>query len=254
MAFFSTILNTIPRPWLIRASYWVSPIVAWYYKGDKFKDPIDGRGYRKLLPYGYENLRENALAPGSMSLERHRLMWLFLAEKTDFFNSSLRVLHVAPEQCFYKKFKKQSNLDYTTTDLYSPLADVKADICNLPFEDESFDFVICNHVLEHIEDDKKAMHEIFRVLKRGGKAILQIPMDYNRKVSYEDQTIISPEERAKHFGQYDHVRVYGLDYFDRLGEIGFEVQQVAAKDLLSQRDLTYYALAQEEIIPLVIRP
>jgi SAM-dependent methyltransferase len=134
-----------------------------------------------------------------------------------------KVLHFAPEQEFYKRLKKQTNIDYTTTDLLSPLADVKADICNLPFEDNGYDLILCNHVLEHIPDDTKAMQELYRVLKPGGMGIFQIPQDLSRATTFADDTIVDQKERAKIFGQYDHVRVYGRDYFDKLRSIGFKV-------------------------------
>ena len=157
MKLFKLILNTIPRPWLIKVSYWVKPLFILYLKGNRFTDPIDGKSFRKLLPYGYKKQRPNALSPSTLSLERHRLMWLYLKEETDFFtkDNQQNVLHIAPEQCFYKRFRKQKNLDYLTSDLDSPLADVQADICNLPFEDNEFDVIFCNHVLEHIPDDER---------------------------------------------------------------------------------------------------
>ncbi|ANW97150.1 SAM-dependent methyltransferase [Wenyingzhuangia fucanilytica] len=254
MSLFKTILNTIPRPWLIKASLLAKPVLAIYYKGTTYTDPIDSKSYRKFLPYGYENQRENVLAPGTLSLERHRLLWLYLNRHSDFFKSSKKVLHVAPEQCFHKLFKKQQNLDYTTTDLFSPLADVKADICDLPFKDNSYDIIFCNHVLEHIVDDTKAMSELYRVLKPGGWGIFQIPQNVNKKNTYEDFSITSPEERRKHFGQYDHVRVYGLDYFDRLSKIGFEVKQFKVVDHFSEAEIQKYALMKNEILPICFKP
>ncbi|MDP5001765.1 MAG: SAM-dependent methyltransferase, partial [Flavobacterium sp.] len=136
---FKLILNTIPRPILIRLSIVVRPVLAFLLKGSRFTDPIDGKSFRLFLPYGYGTQRNNVLSPSTLSLERHRLLWLYLQNETDFFTAPKKVLHFAPEQEFYKRFKKQSNLDYKTTDLFSPLADVKADICNLPFEDNSYD-------------------------------------------------------------------------------------------------------------------
>lgn len=247
---FKFILNAVPRPLLIKASYWVSPIIALYLKGTNFTDPIDGKSFKKFLPYGYENQRANALSPSALSLERHRLLWLYLKNETDFFTSSKKVLHIAPEQCFLKRFKKLQNLDYTTADLYSPIADVKADICDLPFEENTYDVVLCNHVLEHIIDDKKAMSELYRVLKPGGLGIFQIPQDLNLKTTYEDFSITSKEERKKHFGQYDHVRVYGKDYFDKLRKVGFKVNEVNYSNTLSSELLTKYCLTKGEILPV----
>src|SRR5690606_18794761 len=190
---------------------------------DRFTDPIDGKSYRKFLPYGYGRQRDNALSPGTLSLERHRQMWLYLQNETDFFRKNYKVLHIAPEQEFLRRFKKTKNLQYVSADLFSPIVDVKADILDLPFEDESFEVIFCNHVLEHIEDDQKAMGELFRVMKKGGWGIFQVPMKTGLEETYEDFSIKDPKERQKHFGQYDHVRWYGMDYFQRLKDAGFEV-------------------------------
>ena len=222
-------------------------------KGDKYIDPIDGKQFRSFLPYGYENSRENVLSPSTLSLERHRLLWLYLKNETDFFTAPHKVLHFAPEQAFYSKFKKLKKLEYTTTDLNSPLADVKADICALPFKDNSFDIILCNHVLEHIPNDKKAISELYRVLKPSGWGIFQIPQDLNREVTYEDDSITDKKERTKIFGQYDHVRIYGRDYFDRLKEAGFKVNEVDYTSGMSASDIEKYRLAKGEIIPVVTK-
>jgi len=247
---FKFFLNAVPRPILIRLSFWVRPLVALWLKGKKYQDPIDGKTFRKFLPYGYKNQRENVLSPSTLSLERHRLLWLYLKNETHFFTAPLKVLHFAPEQAFYKRFKHQKNLNYTTTDLNSPLADVKADICNLPFEDNSFDFILCNHVLEHILDDKKAMQELYRILKPGGTGIFQIPQDLNREKTFEDNSITDPKERAKIFGQYDHVRVYGRDYFDKLRDVGFAVEAVDYTKNFTEEQLDYFRLTPGELIPV----
>lgn len=247
---FKLILNTIPRPLLIRLSYFVSPVFAFFLKGDKFTDPIDGKNFKSFLPYGYGKQRNNVLGPSTLSLERHRLLWLYLKNETDFFSAKLKVLHFAPEQAFFKRFKKLDNLDYVTTDLNSPLADVKADICNLPFSDNEFDIILCNHVLEHIHDDTKAMQELYRIMKTGGKGVFQIPQDLSRRTTFEDNSVTDKKERAKIFGQYDHVRIYGRDYFDKLRSIGFNVEEVDYTSTLSEDDITRYCLAKGEIIPV----
>ena len=274
---FKFILNTIPRPILIRLSIVVRPILAFLLKGSRFTDPIDGKSFRMFLPYGYGNQRNNVLSPSTLSLERHRLLWLYLQNETDFFqseldsdspvtqnkriklrkdaetSSALKVLHFAPEQEFFKRFKKQTNIEYTTTDLLSPLADVKADICNLPFEDNAYDIIFCNHVLEHIPDDTKAMQELFRVLKPGGMGIFQIPQDLSRASTFTDDTIVDQKERAKIFGQYDHVRVYGRDYFDKLRSIGFKVIEEDYTHKIAPELVEKYCLAKGEIIPVCFK-
>lgn len=252
MSFFKVILNTIPRPFLIKISYWVRPFVAFYLKGNTYTDPIDGKSFRKFLPYGYGTQRPNVLSPSTLSLERHRLLWLYLKEETDFFTSQKSVLHMAPEQCFLERFKKL-NHKYVTADLYSPIADVKADITQLPFEDNSFDVVFCNHVLEHITDDTKAMQEMYRVMKPGGFGIFQIPQDLSRETTFEDDSITDRKERAKIFGQYDHVRVYGCDYFDKLRSLGFRVDEVNYAKTISSELVEKYRLMKGEILPVVYK-
>ena len=252
---FKFILNTIPRPILIRLSIVARPILALLLKGNTFTDPIDGKSFRMFLPYGYGTQRNNVLSPSTLSLERHRLLWLYLQNETDFFTAKEKknVLHFAPEQEFYKRFKKLKNIQYTTTDLFSPLADVKADICNLPFEDNQYDVLFCNHVLEHIPDDTKAMQELYRVLKPGGMAILQIPQDLNRVITFSDDSITDEKERAAIFGQYDHVRVYGRDYFDKLRTIGFTVIEEDYTKKINPELVTQYCLAPGEIIPVCFK-
>jgi len=250
---FKFILNFFPRPFLIRLSYTARPFLAFFLKGNRYTDPIDGKSFRAFLDYGYIKTRENVLSPSTLSLERHRLLWLYLKNETDFFTTPKKVLHFAPEQAFYKRFRAMENLDYTTTDLNSPLADVKADICNLPFEDNTFDFILCNHVLEHIPDDTKAMQELYRVMKVGGMGIFQIPQDLSREKTFEDNTITDKKERAKIFGQYDHVRIYGRDYFDKLRSVGFKVEEVDYTATLSEAEIDKYRLAKGEIIPVVYK-
>lgn len=248
---FKFFLNLFPRPLLIRLSYVVRPLLAFFLRGKRYIDPIDGKGFRMFLPYGYGKQRPNVLSPSTLSLERHRLFWLYLKNETDFFSKQYKVLHFAPEQCFLKRFRQLKNIDYTTTDLLSPIADVKADICNLPFEDDTYDVIFCNHVLEHIPDDTKAMQELYRVMKPGGFGIFQIPQDLGQKTTFEDDSITDKAERAKIFGQYDHVRIYGRDYFDKLRSIGFEVKEIDYTATLSDSEIDKYRLAKGEIIPVV---
>ncbi|WP_197091144.1 class I SAM-dependent methyltransferase [Ancylomarina euxinus] len=224
-------------------------VIALFYMGNKVECPVCGGKFRKFLPYGYtkQTGRDNALCPRCLSLERHRLMYLYLKEKTDFFTRDLKVLHIAPEQCFYKRFRALENLDYTTGDLESPIADVHFDVQAIPFSDETYDVVICNHVLEHVDDDAKAMSEIYRILKPGGFAILQVPQDADAEKTYEDASITDPVEREKHFLQKDHVRLYGLDYAERLTSVGFKVTADTYSNNFPLETAKRYALPLKEI-------
>ncbi len=247
-------LRRFPRPLLIRLSYAARPLLALWLKGRRYTDPIDGRQFRAFLPYGYEKPRENVLSPSTLSLERHRLLWLYLQNETDFFTRPARLLHFAPEQAFFSRFKRLGHLDYVTTDLNSPLATVKADICHLPFASDSFDVVLCNHVLEHIPDHRKALAELYRVMKPGGWGIFQVPQDLRRKTTYEDPSVTDPQERRRLFGQYDHVRVYGRDYFDLLRQAGFDTEAVDYTARFTPELKDRYRLADGELIPLVRKP
>lgn len=247
---FRKALKVFPRPFLIRISYLIRPIFSLLLRGKSYTDPIDNKSFRTFLPYGYENQRPNVLSPSTLSLERHRLLWLYLQRETNLFSTPQKLLHFAPEQAFFKRFKKIKHLEYTTTDLVSPLAEVKADICNLPFKDNSFNFILCNHVLEHIPDDTQAMKELYRVLAPNGTAILQIPLNYTRKKTFEDDSITDTKERAKIFGQYDHVRIYGMDYFDKLKQIGFKVEANPYTETLTQKEINRFRLDSNELIPI----
>jgi len=140
------------------------------------------------------------------------------------------------------------NLAYVTADLESPLADVKLDVQDMPFDDREFDVVICNHVLEHVPDDRKAIAEIFRVLRHGGFAIMQVPTDYSREKTYEDDSITEPLEREKHFRQKDHYRLYGRDYLNRISEAGFILKEENYMLSLSREDKDRFRLPETEFM------
>ena len=190
---------------------------------DHVECPCCGGTFEGFGQYGLTP-RKNARCPDCGAKERHRLLWLYLKNRTNLFADKLKVLHFAPEQSFGKTLAAQPNLEYVSADLSSGRAMVKADITGTPFPSNAFDVVLCSHVLEHVPDDGAAMREVYRMLKPGGWAILQIPIDLNREKTYEDERITSPEERERAFGQHDHVRVYGRDYKRRLQNAGFEVR------------------------------
>ena len=244
------ILKIFPRTFLIKFSFIFQPLLGILLSGDKFTDPIDGKSFRKFLSYGYTKLRKNALSPSTLSLERHRLLWLYLKNETVLFEKKIKLLHFAPEQAFYKRFKKLSNIQYDTIDINSPLAKIKADICDLPIKENTYDFILCNHVLEHVLDDNKAMSELYRVLKKGGTGIFQVPIDMKREKTFQDDSITDKLERNKIFGQYDHVRVYGKDYFNKLEDTGFKVQQVDYSKKFSDKEILKFSIIKGEIIPV----
>lgn len=244
----SFLIRYIPRKYLQLFSHWALKIVSVFYKGKNVECPVCDHRFRKFLPYG-RKARSNALCPNCLALERHRLMYLFLRQKTNFFSARLKVLHVAPEICFISKFESLENLDYITADIESPLAKVKMDIHDIPFDENKFDVAFCNHVMEHVADDYKAMSELYRVLKPGGWAIIQIPLFHPLpEKTYEDSSIKSPNEREKAFGQSDHVRLYGKDYPDRLRKVGFEVTVDKFQDDLANNGKKRYALPDDEPI------
>ncbi|WP_460543469.1 class I SAM-dependent methyltransferase [Echinicola sediminis] len=242
----SFVIRYVPRSFLQRISHFFLRILAFFYQGKEVTCSICQKQFRKFLPYG-RKARENALCPNCLALERHRLMWLFLQQRTEFFTAPLKVLHIAPELCFINRFEKLPNLEYITGDIESPLAKVKMDVHHIPFEDNSFDVVFCNHVMEHVDDDILACKEINRVLKKGGWGIIQSPV-YDIPATLEDKSITSPAERERLFGQRDHVRKYGNDYSKRLSKSGLNVQENGFVKELPDEVVKKYALPEDEII------
>lgn len=186
-------------------------------KGNDVQCPVCGSSFRSFI--------KGHICPRCGSGQRHRLLYLFLQQRTDFFTRPHRVLHFAPEHCFYKRLKEIPGIDYISGDLNSPRAMLKIDMTSIQFPDNHFDVVISSHVLEHIPDDAAAMQELVRVVKPGGWSIHQAPIDYSREKSYEDDSITTDEGRLNHFGHIDHKRIYGRDYKERLKAAGFHVTE-----------------------------
>lgn len=246
----SLVLRYIPRPYLQLVGHWAARGLSIFYIGNKVECPVCNSKYRKFLPYGRNtSSRENALCPSCLSLERHRLMALYMKRKTNFYTANLKVLHVAPEYCFIDRFEQMKNLDYITADIESPLAKVKMDIHQIPFPENTFDVAICNHVMEHVDDYILAMSELYRVLKPGGWALIQSPQDMKYEVTYEDPTITDPKEREIHFLQNDHLRLFGRNYGRELEKGGFKVTEDRfVMDELSKAEVQRYSLPGEEIV------
>ncbi len=249
MSIYRSALNKLPRPLLIRLSYVFRIFASVIYRGNTVACPVCGNSFSKFLSYGSDvAFRQNVLCPHCLSLERHRLLWLYLQQRTDLFSGKVKLLHIAPEQCFHGRFKALQNIEYVTGDLESPLAEHHFDLHDVPFDSNSFDAVICNHVMEHVEDDARCMRELYRVLRPGGWAVMQVPIDYSRAVTYEDPEITSPEEREKHFWQKDHLRLYGRDYPERLAAAGFKVKEDDFVKALGEEKAERHRLQSQEII------
>jgi len=206
------------------------------YSGNDYYCPICESNLRKF---------KSERCPKCGAGVRHRTLWLFLLRKTDLFEKKLDVLHFAPEYCFFKKMKKQRNINYLSADLGSPRAMVEIDMTNIQYTDNFFNVLLSCHVLEHIDDDLKAMKELYRVQRIDGWSIHLVPIDYSRNDTYENPAIISPEERMKIFGHHDHKRIYGKDYKKRLESSGFKVTVFKAEDFCDKDEITKMGLTND---------
>ena len=243
-------LNHIPRRWLQRMAGWAVPVMGLLYVGRGRECPLCGTRRRRFLPYGYVTSREDALCPHCLALERHRMIWLWIERNTDLMASRPRLLHIAPEVSLMRHFKRvyRGTEGYITADLESPLADMHFDVQHIPLESRSVDVVIANHLFEHVKDDRLAMRELYRIMRPGGWGIMVVPEDRGRATTFEDDTITVPAERTRIFGQYDHLRVYGRDYDDRLREAGFEVERIAFAASLTKEERRLYAVGSDDLV------
>ena len=242
-------LNHIPRRWLQRVAGWMVPVMGILYLGRGRECPICGSRRRKFMPYGYTTSREDALCPRCLSLERHRMIWLWMTRSTTLLEEHPRLLHIAPEVSLMRHFKRlYKDANYLTADLESPLADMHFDVQSIPLEDNSIDVIICNHLLEHVEDDSQAMRELHRVLRPGGWAVVLVPEDRARATTFEDDTITDPKLRTELFGQYDHRRVYGRDYDERLRDAGFRVERIAVEHIATAQERELHAIGRDDLV------
>jgi len=205
--------------------------------------PLCEKGCRRFLPAGTPP-RSIALCPNCQSLERHRLLWLTLST---LWNSGRlagegNLLHLAPEKCLQPRLEERFR--YVSADWNSPLAFLRADITLLPFHGDAFDAIICNHVLEHIDQDRLALSELRRVLKPSGWACIQVPMDGDS--TREDPAVVDPAERLRLYGQTDHVRQYGRDFRERLEAAGFRVEVFPKSLFLGPDQLVRISVECEE--------
>jgi SAM-dependent methyltransferase len=202
------------------------------YIGRAVECPLCGGHFRSFAPELWDGARRHgnrARCPRCGSLARHRFLWLHLIGGR-LLHGAPAVLHLAPEGAVAKRIRAAAG-DYVSADLEPGRADVEADLTALPFDDESFDLIVCSHVLEHVPDDRAAMRELRRVLGPRGTAVVQTPVNYDQAATFEDPSVTDPDERAQRFSQFDHVRVYGPDLLERLEGAGFSVTIVDAESL-----------------------
>lgn len=247
-------LNHISRERLQNIATTIAPITAWWYRGNTLEDPIDNRKYKKFLPYGYGSERSNAFSPGTLSLERHRALYLYLKEKTGVFTEQIKMLHIAPERSLGNLFKGKSNINYLSADLLSPWAMVHFDAHAIPYRDNTFDVVIANHILEHVQDDIRVMGEMYRVMKPGGFGVFQVPLFEDIPLTEQDPFLRDEQEQNRRFGQKDHVRKYGIDYLKRLESVGFHVHNYHLRELFPDMDYNRFGVLPGESIPVCHKP
>ncbi|SFE66861.1 Methyltransferase domain-containing protein [Chitinophaga sp. CF118] len=219
-----------------------------YHKGNKVTCPCCKRSFSRFLPLGVD--RRPGQCPRCRSNERDRALWLYMEKYPDFINAGKKLLHIGPESIFYRYFKKMKGLHYTPADKFAltfestyPSETIYLDIVHMPeIPDNMYDVILCSHVLEYIKEDDKAISELFRVLRPGGIALLQVPIKPGLEITYEDDSITSPEQRALIFGDPGHIRFYGEDYADKLTAQGFETDFIPFISLFTQEEIEKYGL------------
>jgi predicted SAM-dependent methyltransferase len=224
------------------------------FLGTKYTCPCCGWRVREFTNGGKSfKVRHLSYCPRCDSKARHRRDWLFLIKETNLFSEHLRLLHVSPKYCFSRHFTKMPNLDYVGVDL-SPRRNIniKMDVATTPIQSNTFDAIICIHVLEHVQDDRKAMREFYRVLKPGGWTLVSSPIRLDQN-TVEDPTVTSREERQRLFGERSHYRYYGYDMLNRLEESGFQVQLDLGQDV-DQKTQKSYGLRDDENIFFCRKP
>lgn len=206
--------------------------------------PVCNTYSKSFLPFG-DNPRPQALCPNCGSLERHRLVYLYFKNRTPIFSKEVKFLHFAPEGVFKNIFSNCENIDYHPADLFPRSSDEKIDMQNIPYENDTFDFIYNSHVLEHVPDDIKAIQELYRVIKPGGKVIIMVPIMCDKTLEKDEYN--TPELRSKYYGQFDHLRAYGKDFIGRLKSVGFEVEIVTTTNLVKEEKISKYGISRDQI-------
>ncbi len=230
-------------PWVKKAAYW-GP---WRYC------PVCRSRLRRFI----RNPRQpevRGVCPVCWCLSRHRMAWVFFDQHPELFDRRpCRLVHVAPEEVLERRFRAQAGVEYLSIDLVSPKAMRHMDVTALELDDASVDAIFCSHVLEHVQDDRKALAEFRRVLRPGGWMIQMVPHSASLEHTLEDPSVVTPEDRFRVYGWYDHVRLYGLDLIDRMRDAGLDVQRIAVADMVDERQGERMGLEQQALF-LTHRP
>jgi SAM-dependent methyltransferase len=216
--------QSVPRKYryVVRAT--VMATISPFFAGKAVECPCCEKTARRWIMVG----EQDPVCPHCSSGARHRLLALYLKERTPFFEAPLRVVHFAAEYCLMHRLACLPNLDYVPADLDPPRGAIRLDLTAIDLPTDSVDVVICSHVLEHVVEDEIAMGELRRIIRPGGQALIMVPVDRGRAVTYEDRTIVTPAARLAAFHQSDHVRIYGRDFPERLRSAGFAVEMQTA--------------------------
>jgi len=225
------------------------------YLGRRYRCPVCGWSLRSFVG------RRSVLAttvdgycPRCNAKARHRRIWRYLRRRTDLWSGRHRLLEVAPVWAFARRLQRMPGIRYTGVDLWrtGPHVTVVGDVTALPLGDASVDVVLCIHVLEHVAQDRRAIAELYRVLESGGWALVSAPLCLDGPTD-EDPAVTDPDERARRFGEEDHVRWYGLDLGDRLRAVGFQVELDRAEDI-PDAEVRRYGLRRDEHLFLCRKP
>ena len=223
--------------------------IAWLKVKKKYYCPVNHKKYRTFIKDG-----KLLLSLDLGARERHRFIWHYIDNHTILFTEEgIKLLHISPEYCFYEKLKEKKNIQYFPVDKFEPGYDYLSltkdfDLLDSELLAEQFDFIICNHVLEHITADKIAIANLFKILKKDGTAIVSVPILENDAPTFEDYSIIAPKERELHFGQWDHVRYYGTDIENRFIDAGFKVKTVNSQDYFNEMERIKFGVPKTQYL------
>jgi SAM-dependent methyltransferase len=248
------IFRITERPILARAVDLALAVRAVPFIGGRFVCPCCGWRLRAFTMGGFSlRTRHHGYCPRCNAKARHRRVWLYLQERTNLFSQNLRLFHVAPKYSLSRRLARMPHIDYVSADITNrPNTVLTMDLATVPLRSSKFDAVICIHVLEHIDDDRSAIAEMYRILRPGGWALISVPIRLDQR-TYEDASIVSPAAREAAFGETSHVRYYGYDLSDRLATVGFEVSIDRASDL-DEPTRRRYGLLDDENIFLCRKP